>query len=117
MVRRNWINGVKRKTNKTYGERFIDRAMNDGVERTSGQILDAILTYIDNSDNTITYTFVPTSRKISSYVSSKKKIYRKVKKTKYGTMYVKIKICNDCDGSGFIGNEYCYECNPIEEEE
>ena len=109
MVRRNWVKGKKRTTNKTYGERYIDRAMNDGVVRTSNQILTKIMNDCDKLK--ISYAFVPTSRKITSYVSNKKHIYRKVGKTKIGTEYVKIKICKSCDGSGFISGDNCIECN------
>jgi len=117
MVRRNWIRGVKRKRNKTYAERFIDRAMNDGEERTASQILDAILDYIDKSERKITYTFVPTKGKISSYISNNPN-YILVKKAtnRHSTIYNKREICDTCDGSGFKNHQNCNECNKEEEE-
>ena len=116
MVRRNWIKGKKRKRNKTYAERFIDRAMNDGEERTSSQIIDRILEYIDNSERKITYTFVPTKGKVSSYIRSNKQ-YSKVldANNKHSGVYVKEYLCTDCDGSGFKNHDNCKECNNEEE--
>ena len=115
MVRRNWINGKKRKRNKTYAERFIDRAMNDGEIRTSKQIIEKILEYIDNSERKITYTFVPTKGKVSSYISSNKQ-YKKVEKAtnRHSGTYVKINLCDTCDGTGFINHDNCKDCNSDE---
>ena len=48
------------KKNKSYAERYIDRAMNDGVERTSSGIIDAIMTRIETHGGTFNY--VPTER-------------------------------------------------------
>ena len=114
MVRRNWINGKKRKRNKTYAERFIDRAMNDGEARTSKQIIEKILEYIDSTERTLTYTFVPTKGKVSSYISSNKQ-YEQVEKptNRHSGTYVKIYICESCDGTGFINHDNCKDCTEI----
>jgi hypothetical protein len=113
VVKRNWINGKRRKRNKTYAERFIDRAMNDGEERSPNQIVDAILTYIEA--NGLTFSYVPPKGKIIHYVNDAKR-YRKVVNRKANT-YVKLDLCNSCDGSGFISHKNCKDCNSESEEE
>ena len=40
--------GKERTFKKTFAERYIDRVMNDGVERSTHQVVDAIITYIEN---------------------------------------------------------------------
>lgn len=117
MVRRNWIKGKKRIRNKTYAERFIDRAMNDGVARTSKLIVETILDYIESSPRKITLTFVPTKGKVSSYISTNKQ-YELVEKanSRHSATYRKLFICNECDGSGFINHDNCNTCNGDEEE-
>ena len=79
--------------------------MNDGESRTSSQIIESILEYIDNSDRKITYTFVPTKGKVSSYISSNKQ-YKKVLEAnnRHSGVYVKLNMCELCDGSGFINH-------------
>ena len=117
MPKRNWINGVRRKRNKTYAERFIDRAMNDGEERTSANIISAILDYIDNADRMITYNFVPSRGKVTSYLrTSGRYILIKPASSKHSAVYVKIHLCESCDGSGFVNHDNCSECNSGEEE-
>tara|TARA_A100001201_G_scaffold143181_2_gene143761 strand:+ start:15746 stop:16171 length:426 start_codon:yes stop_codon:yes gene_type:complete len=97
--------------NKSYAERYIDRAMNDGVERTSNGIINAIMSYIEEKGGTFTY--VPTERKVTSYVGTNKnyKITQK-SNSRHSNMYVKMKLCNTCDGSGFKNHKNCSECNP-----
>lgn len=118
MPKRNWIKGVRRKRNKTYAERFIDRAMNDGAERTSANIISTILDYIDNSDRMITYNFVPSRGKVTSYLRTSGR-YRLVKpaSSKHSAVYVKKYLCKTCDGSGFIHHDNCSECNSDGSEE
>jgi hypothetical protein len=41
-------NGKQRVFKKTFGEKCIDRAMNDGEVRSSKQVIDAIITYMQN---------------------------------------------------------------------
>lgn len=96
--------------NKSYAERYIDRAMNDGVERTSNGIINAIMSYIEQKGGTFTY--VPTERKVTSYVG-KNKNYNIVKKSnnQHSTIYVKKHLCGTCDGSGFKNHKNCSECN------
>ena len=113
MVKRNWIKGVRRKRNKTYAERFIDRAMNDGVERSASQILDAIIDYIDN--NGLTYNYVPTKGKIINYVNDSSRYHKTINKT--SNTYTKIYLCETCDGTGFVRHNNCKECNSEGEEE
>jgi|TARA_R100000482_G_scaffold103828_1_gene46630 hypothetical protein len=112
MVRRNWIKGKPRKRNKTYSERFIDRAMNDGVQRSAVQILHRILDY--NDENGLTYNYVPSKGKIIHYVNDANR-YKKIVSTG-AHEYVKLYLCGTCDGSGFLGNNNCKECNSEEEE-
>tara|TARA_R110002012_G_scaffold303918_3_gene506222 strand:+ start:3521 stop:3874 length:354 start_codon:yes stop_codon:yes gene_type:complete len=116
MPKRNWINGVRRKRNKTYAERFIDRAMNDGEVRTAARIVEVILDYIDNAERNITYNYVPTKNKVSSYLRISG-LYMLIKPatTKHSAEYVKIHLCETCDGSGFLNHENCNECNSEEE--
>ena len=66
--------------------------------------------YIDKSKRKITYTFVPTKGKISSYISNNPN-YILVKKAnnKHSTIYRKKEICNTCDGSGFKNHKNCKE--------
>ena len=96
--------------NKSYAERYIDRAMNDGVERTSVGIINAIMSYIEVKGGTFTY--VPTERKVTSYVGNNKN-YKITKKSnsRHSNLYVKKKLCNLCDGSGFKNHQNCKGCN------
>ncbi len=99
------------KKNKSYAERYIDRAMNDGVERTSSGIIDAIMTRIETHGGTFNY--VPTERKVTSYVQNNDNYkITEVATNQHSCIYVKIKLCNTCDGSGFKNHRNCGRCNP-----
>lgn len=96
--------------NKSYAERYIDRAMNDGLERTSTNIINTIMTYIEKKGGTFTY--VPTERKVTSYVGNNKNYnITKMANTKHSRTYVKLNLCEICDGSGFKNHKNCKGCN------
>ena len=86
--------------------------MNDGEERSTHQVVDAIITYIEKTRGKINLAYVPHKGKVSHYLSVNKK-YR-VKKHNSGNTYQRIQVCNTCDGSGYISVNACEECN-IEE--
>ena len=47
--------GKERTYMKTYAERYIDTIMNDGKERNSHQVVDAIMTFIEESPSNTSY--------------------------------------------------------------
>ena len=107
MVRR--YNNKDRTFRKTYGERYIDMVMNDGNTRSIHQVVDAIITYIENTDGKMSLAYVPHKGKVSHYLSINKKYT--VDKCNKGNTYTKIVLCESCDGSGYLKNKPCDECN------
>jgi hypothetical protein len=103
--------GKERTYRKTYAERYIDIVMNDGNERNSHQVVDAIMTFIEESPTNTSYAYVPHKGKVAHYLANSK-LYRLVSKTpKTGASYVKIMLCEECNGSGYIKNKPCKDCN------
>jgi len=113
MSRRNNFNGKKRKYKKTYSEKYIDRTMNDGMWRSATEVVDEIISYINNTSNRIGLAYVPQKGKVSNYLSSRKSMYR-VNNTDKVNTYQKIVLCVSCDGSGYKLNKPCPECNSVE---
>jgi hypothetical protein len=105
-------NGKPRTFNKTFAERYIDRIMNDGVERSTHQVVDAIITYIEGLDGKISLAYVPHKGKVSHYCSTNDNY--KVTKSKGGNTYLKINLCETCDGSGYKNAKPCEDCNKKE---
>ena len=104
--------GKERTFKKTFAERYIDRVMNDGVERSTHQVVDAIITYIENLEGKISLAYVPHKGKVSHYCSTNDKY--KVNRSKSGNTYQRIEICETCDGSGYKSTKPCEECNKEE---
>ena len=98
---------------KSYAKRYVDRIMNDGESRTSHQIVDSIMTYIEDSETKSSFAYVPQRNKVSSYLALNKK-YVKVDE-KSPVTYRKLICCETCDGCGYIKNNPCEECNKEEQ--
>tara|TARA_R100000353_G_scaffold176103_1_gene149010 strand:- start:5716 stop:6075 length:360 start_codon:yes stop_codon:yes gene_type:complete len=110
MARR--YNGKDRTFKKTFAERYIDKIMNDGVERSTHQVVDAIITYIENQERTSSLAYVPHKGKVSHYCSTNSNYV--VSRSKKGNTYQKINICTTCDGSGYKNSKPCEDCNKKE---
>ena len=85
MARR--YNGKDRTYKKTFAERYIDKIMNDGVERSTHQVVDAIISYIENQDRTSSLASVPHKGKVSHYCSTNPNYV--VSRSKKGNTYKK----------------------------
>tara|TARA_R110002167_G_scaffold235136_6_gene440429 strand:+ start:2887 stop:3243 length:357 start_codon:yes stop_codon:yes gene_type:complete len=106
-------NGKKRRFKKTFAEKYIDRTMNDGVSRSSTEVVDEIITYINKTSNRIGLAYVPLKGKVSHYLSTNKDRY-KINETNKINSYQRITLCISCDGSGYKLNIVCPECNSAE---
>jgi len=60
---------------KTFGEKYIDRIMKDGKTRNAKQIIEAIITYIEETPNKVSLAYVPQQRKVSHYLRTNKNDY------------------------------------------
>tara|TARA_R110001592_G_scaffold246121_1_gene507774 strand:+ start:174 stop:524 length:351 start_codon:yes stop_codon:yes gene_type:complete len=105
-------NGRKRTYKKTFAEKYIDRAMNDGVQRSTHQVVDAIISYIENREGRISFAYVPHKGKVSHWCSTNGKY--NVFETSEGNLYTKIHLCQSCDGTGYLKKLPCVECNSEE---
>ena len=65
-------------------------------------------------NKTYSERFIDRKGKIIHYVNDANR-YKKIVSTG-AHEYVKLYLCGTCDGSGFLGNNNCKECNSEEEE-
>jgi hypothetical protein len=103
--------GKERTYRKTYAERYIDTIMNDGKERNSHQVVDAIMTFIEESKTNTSFAYVPHKGKVAHYLANNNGYELISKSTKTGAIYKRKKLCESCSGSGYLKNKPCKECN------
>lgn len=102
-------NNKPRTYKKTFAERYIDMIMNDGETRSTHQVVDAIINYIENTEGKISLAYVPHKGKVSHYLSINNKY--SVNRSAKGNTYTRLVSCESCSGNGYLDKKPCEECN------
>ena len=75
-----------------YSESYIDLIMKDGRQRTARQVIDAIMSHIDNTPGKVSYAYVPEQRKVSHYLRTNIKYKLIVESRQHGNEWAVKKI-------------------------
>ena len=99
-----------------YSENYIDQVMNDGRARTARQVIDEIISYIEDTPGKVSFAYVPEQRKVSHYLRTNKQYVLIETNRQTGNTWAAIKIkCIVCDGTGNMIEMPCNKCEGLGE--
>jgi excinuclease UvrABC ATPase subunit len=99
-----------------YSENYIDHVMKDGRARTARQVIDEIITFIEETPGKVSFAYVPEQRKVSHYLRTNKQYVLIEENRKTGNSWAVAKIkCKTCDGTGNMIDMPCNDCEGLGE--